>query len=114
MNAQRVRWFAVSSPETNLLRCVACEDEINVWPSLDHHPAICPRCGIESAFLNWESRIIQIVPKYAPPSFVAMLKWMQKHLDEIEYVEFLCSLAEVAKALNGAVGGQDRDSSCQR
>jgi hypothetical protein len=102
MNVQRVRWFAVSSPESNALRCVACDAEVEIAPHVDHHPAACPRCGVESAFLNWNGRVLQVVPKDAPHAFVSVLRFAQEHLDELEYVEFLCSLEEVATALNCA------------
>jgi hypothetical protein len=105
MNTPRPTWFAFSSPESTTLRCAVCEQEVDLgFPTADHHPGYCPRCGVESAFLNWKGRTIQIVPKNAPPAFTAVLRWMQQHLDELEYVEFLCALEEIADSLNtGAV-----------
>jgi len=54
---------------------------------------------VESAFLNWKGRIVQIVPKDAPPAFASVLRWGQQHLDELEYVEFVCALEEIADSI---------------
>jgi hypothetical protein len=54
---------------------------------------------VESAFLNWKGRTVQVVPGSGPPAFVAVLRWCQQHLDELEYVEFVCALEEIADAL---------------
>ncbi len=101
MNTQRPTWFSFNSPESTTLHCAACGQVIDLGPLVaDHHPRYCPKCGVESAFLNWKSRIIQIVPKNAPPAFAAMVRWGQQYLDELEYVEFVCALEEIADALN--------------
>jgi hypothetical protein len=55
---------------------------------------------VEAAFLNWKGRTLQIVSKNAPPALAAVLRWGQQHLDELEYVEFLCALEEIADSLN--------------
>jgi hypothetical protein len=55
---------------------------------------------VESAFLNWIGRTVQIVPNNAPPAFAAVLRWGQQHLDELEYVELICALEEIADAMN--------------
>jgi hypothetical protein len=57
---------------------------------------------VESAFLNWKGRTVQVVPKNAPPAFAAVLRWAQQHLDELEYVEFVSALEELADALGAA------------
>jgi hypothetical protein len=88
-------------PGSTTLHCAVCEREIDLEsPTADHHPRCCPNCGVESAYLNWKSRILQIVPKNAPPALAAVLRWGQQHLDELEYVEFICALEEIADALS--------------
>jgi hypothetical protein len=100
MNTQKPTWFSFSSPESTALRCAACGQEVDPGPAADHHPRYCPKCRVESAFLNWKGRTVQIVPSDAPPAFVAVLRWAQQHLDELEYAEFVCSLEEIADAIN--------------
>lgn len=100
MNTQRPIWFSFSSPDRTALRCAACGQEVDLGPAADHHPRYCPKCRVESAFLNWKGRTVQIVPNNAPPAFVAVLRWGQQHLDELEYVEFVCALEEIADSIN--------------
>lgn len=90
----------LSSPESSALRCAACGQEFDLGPAADHHPRYCPKCRVESAFLNWKGRIVQIVPSNALPAFVAVLRWGQQYLDELEYVEFICALEEMADSIN--------------
>jgi hypothetical protein len=103
MSTQRPTWFSFSSPGSTALRCAACGQEVDLgFPAADHHPGSCPKCGVESAFLNWKGRTVQIVPQNAPPAFAAVLRWGQQHLDELEYVEFVSALEEIADAINAA------------
>jgi hypothetical protein len=100
---QRQAWYAVSAPGGTTLRCAECKNDIDLGqPEVDHHPRVCPACGVESAFLNWKDRTIQIVLKNAPHAFAEAIRWSQRHLDELEYVELLCAFEEIADALNGA------------
>ena len=55
---------------------------------------------MECVFLNWKGRLVQIVPSRAPDVFVAVLRFLQQRLDELEYVELLCALEEIVDALN--------------
>jgi hypothetical protein len=100
MSAHKPTWFSFSSPGSTALHCAACGEEVELGPSLDHHPGCCPSCGVESAFLNWKRRLVQIVPQSAPPAFAAVLRWGQQHLDELEYVEFVCALEEIADSIS--------------
>jgi hypothetical protein len=101
MNTPRPSWFSFSSPQSTTLHCAACQQAIDlVLPAADHHPRYCLKCGVESAFLNWKGRTVQIVPKNAPPAFAAVLRWGQQHLDELEYVEFICALEEIADSIH--------------
>ncbi len=100
MNTQRTTWFSFSPPESTALHCAACGQEIDLGPTADHHPRYCPKCRVESAFLNWKGRTVQIVPKNAPAAFAAFLRWGQQNLDELEYVEFICAVEEIADSIN--------------
>jgi hypothetical protein len=100
VSARQPTWFSFSSPAGTALRCAACGRAIDPGLSADHHPRCCPVCRVECAFLNWKARIVQVVPDHAPPAFAAVLRWAQEHLDELEYVEFLCALEEIADAIN--------------
>jgi hypothetical protein len=102
MNTTRSAWYAYSLPNSTVLRCACCANEIDLqFPTADHHPRVCPACGIACAFLNWQSRIIQIVTSDAPHPLAEVIHWAQKHLDELEYVELLCALEEMAEAMRG-------------
>jgi hypothetical protein len=100
MNTQRPTWFSFSSPESTTMHCAVCGQGIDPGPAADHHPRYCPKCGVESAFLSWKGRTVQIVPKNAPPVLAAVIRWGQQHLDELEYVEFICALEEIADSIN--------------
>jgi hypothetical protein len=100
MNTRRPTWFSFSSLGSTVLSCAACGQEVDPGTTADHHPGECPRCRVESAFLNWKARTIQIIPSNAPPAFAAVLRWAQQHLDELEYAEFVCALEEIADSFN--------------
>ncbi|HXG12752.1 MAG TPA: hypothetical protein VNK04_23540 [Gemmataceae bacterium] len=103
MNPSQQAWFAFTSPEGTTLRCAECKSIVDLGsPTLDHHPGICPACGVESAFLNWKDRTIQVVMKNAPTPLVEAIRWSQEHFDELDYVEFLCALEEISDALSEA------------
>lgn len=100
MNGKKQTWFSFSVPASTSLHCAACGQEIDRGPGADHHASYCPKCRVESAFLNWKGRTVQVVPRNAPPAFAAFLRWGQEHLDELEYVEFVCALEEIADAIS--------------
>jgi hypothetical protein len=53
-------------------------------------------------FLAWKNRTLQIVPKNAPASFAAVIRWGQQQLDELEFDELFCALEEMADAITAA------------
>jgi hypothetical protein len=109
MSTQKPSWFSFSLPESTALPCAACGQEADLGPGADHHPRACPSCGVESAFLNWKGRVVQIIPGRAPPALAAALRWAQQHFDEIEYVEFVGALEELADSLDtGSVHTQSQ------
>lgn len=98
--AQRQAWYAVSAPNGTTFRCAECGNEFDLGvPGADHHPAVCPVCGAESAFLMWKGRTIQVVMKKAPCALARAIRWSQQNLDELEYVELMCALEEIAGSL---------------
>ena len=102
MSAVRHAWFSFGPPAGTALRCAECGNEIDLGlPAADHHPRVCPVCGAESTFLTWKGRAVQIVMKSAPPVLVAAIRWAQKQLDELEFVELLCALEELSGASDG-------------
>lgn len=100
MNTKKQPWFSLSAEGGTVLRCADCGNSFDLEaPDLDHHPRICPVCGVECVYLDSKSRIIQIVLKNAPPVFAQAIRIMQDRFDELEYVEFLVALEELADAL---------------
>ena len=83
------------------MRCAECGNSFDLGgPSADHHPAVCPVCGVECAYLDWKGRIIQLVLKNAHPVLAEAIRVMQDRFDELEYVELMVALEELADALS--------------
>jgi hypothetical protein len=99
MNTVQQTWYSYSLPNGTTLCCAVCKNEFNLYyPTADHHPRICPACGVECAFLNWKGRIVQIVMENAPRPLAEGIRWAQKRLDELEYVELICALEGILDA----------------
>ena len=102
MNAAPQAWFAWGSEGTTRLQCAVCRTDIELESATaDHHPRVCPACGVECLFIDWKGRPVQIVTDRAPQALADGVRWAQRQLDELEYVELLCALEEIAGALNG-------------
>jgi hypothetical protein len=100
MKNGRRSWFSIGQPGGTELCCAACDKEFDLGgPSADHHPRVCPVCGVECVFLNWKDRVVQIVMQSAPARLPELIRWVQEQFDELEYVELLCALEEVADAV---------------
>jgi hypothetical protein len=100
MNTKTKHWFSLSEPDSTVLRCAECDNLFDLEaPSLDHHPRVCPVCGVECVYLDSKKRIIQVVLQNAPPVFAEVIRMLQDRFDEIEYVELLVALEELADAL---------------
>jgi hypothetical protein len=111
MNTVSQTWFACSLAGATTLRCAACKSDIDLqFPAADHHPRVCPACGVECAFLDWQGRIIQVVTDRAPPAFAEGVRWAQRQLDELEFVELLCALEEISAVLNGAAANPPNET----
>lgn len=83
-----------------MLHCAECGNSFDLEaPSLDHHSRVCPICGVECVYLDSKKRIIQIVLKNAPPVLAEAIRMLQERFDELEYVELLVALEELADAL---------------
>jgi RNA polymerase subunit RPABC4/transcription elongation factor Spt4 len=104
MSTQTAPWFAFSAEGGTALRCVECDRTINLSPDLDHHPRVCPACGVETMQLVWKGRVVQIVLKKAPQVVVDMIRLAQEHFDELEYVELTVAVEELMDALYSANG----------
>jgi hypothetical protein len=101
MNTKTKTWFSLSTDRGTSLRCAECGNSFDLGgPSADHHPAVCPVCGVECVYLDWKGRIIQIVLKNAPSVLVQAIRIMQDRFDELEYVELIVALEELADALS--------------
>src|SRR5438132_5722237 len=100
MKATTNRWFSLSAEGGTVLRCAECGNSFDLEaPSLDHHPRVCPVCGVECVYLDSKRRIIQIVLNNAPPVLAESIRIMQDRFDELEYVELLVAFEELADAL---------------
>jgi hypothetical protein len=101
MNTKTKPWISLSAEGGTVLRCADCGNSFDLEaPNLDHHPRVCPVCGVECVYLDSKSRIIQIVLENAHPVLVEAIRIMQDRFDELEYVELLVALEELADALS--------------
>lgn len=107
MNEPQQKWFAIGVPGNPALHCPACSQAIALEPMADHHPTQCPNCGIECAFLNWKEQIVMILPGAAPARLTEVIRWLQTHFDELDYVELLCALEEISADIDKACAPQD-------
>ena len=107
MNTATSYWYACTDERGTTLRCAACNSGIDLeTPRIDHHPRVCPRCGVECAFLNWKGRMLQLVPGNAPLVIQQALRFAQRQFDELEYAEFITAMQELMDELYSA--GQNR------
>lgn len=94
------RWFALSADDSSVLCCAECGNSVDLkGPSADHHMRICPVCGVECVYLDWQGRIVQIILNTAPPVFAEAIKFIQSHFDELQYVELLVAMEDLADAI---------------
>jgi hypothetical protein len=100
MTDEKANWFSFSSANRLALACANCRNDIDLQaPFLDHHASVCPKCDIECAFLDWKDRKIQIVLQNSPPVLANMIRYLQINFDELEYVELIACLDEMADAI---------------
>jgi hypothetical protein len=103
MSTKRSAWYAFSEEGATTLHCAACHSAIDLEaPMLDHHPRVCPRCGVDCAFLNWKGRVLQLVSSKAPSVIGRALGFAQQDFDELEYAEFVVALEELMDDLYAA------------
>lgn len=94
-------WFSISAEGETVLHCAKCSNSFDLEAlDLDHHPRVCPACGAECFYLFFKQRVVQIVLKNAPPVLAEAIKFMQDRFDELEYVELVVALEELADALS--------------
>ena len=64
---------------------------------MDHHPAVCPKCGVACLLFSFPHFHLQIVPEQAPEPLSRTTKWMQENLDELDFVEVTVALQQIAE-----------------
>src|SRR5262249_5625044 len=98
-------WFSLSAPGSTKLHCCSCRNEIDLeFPSLDHHSACCPACGVECVFVSWKEMLLQIALAEAPPELTCAVRLMQEHFDEPEFIAVLVCLDQLHDAVRAANG----------
>ncbi len=91
-----MNWFSYCSLEHSVIRCAACKFNIPVEVvSLDHHPRWCPSCHAECFLFALDDGYLQIIIEQAPLEVQKAIRWAQKNLDEIEFVNLISSLGEI-------------------
>ena len=100
MTTKTNRWYALSADGSSVLLCADCGNSFDLkGPSADHHPCVCPACGVECVYLDWKGRVVQVVLKNAPSVITETIRIMQDRFDELQYLELLVALEELADAL---------------
>ena len=83
------------------LVCANCGQEVDLlYPSVDHHPSVCPSCGIPCLFFSWKDQLVQIVPGDAPDALRWMIDWAQQELNELEFVDILVAFDQIGACLS--------------
>ncbi len=91
-------WYKVSKSNKNI--CGNCNGQFEGLQSLDHHSGICPECRIDCIWFSFkDDKTLQVIPEYAPKGFLIFIRWAQKELDELEFLELVVSFEEIANAL---------------
>jgi hypothetical protein len=104
MNAANPSWFAFGSEGTT--RCAVCGACIDPEAfGLDHHPRTCPSCGVSCLLVLWKGRPAQLIPERAPEPIAELLRFAQQRFDELEFVELLCALEELADGAGASGNG---------
>lgn len=91
-------WFNRSDGRETSIKCVACGENFCMEvASLDHHPSVCPKCGVECLLFSFPDFHLQIVPDQAPEPLGRTIRWMQENLDELDFVEVTVALQQIAE-----------------
>ncbi len=102
-NTAHPGWYSFTDEGTAVLRCAECQTCIDPGgATADHHPGVCPHCGVECVYLNWKGRTVQIVMKRAPAVIAQGIQLAQQHFDELEYMEFITALEQLMDDLYAA------------
>jgi hypothetical protein len=102
MNTTSSPWYAFTADGGTTLRCAHCGEFIDLGgPALDHHPRVCPKCGVQCVYLNWKGRTLQIVLSDAPAVLTRAIRLAQQHFDELESVELIVVLEQLMDDLYG-------------
>ena len=97
---QRNGWQSVSEPGETRLVCANCGKEVDLlYPSVDHHPSVCPACDIPCLFFSWKNQLVQVLPNLAPDALRRMIEWAQRELNELEFIDILVAIDQIATGL---------------
>ena len=77
-------WYVVG--QRSEIACLNCGGSLSSHTWADHHPRICPGCGIDMfGFEIMTGRCVQIIPSRAPKPVAEFISWAQDNLDELEF-----------------------------
>ena len=75
--------------------CLECGSSIQSFPSVDHHPRVCPACGAEIFVISTMDRNILIDMKKVSDEVKRFIRWAQTDLSEFEFVQLVLTLGQV-------------------
>ena len=92
----RKKWLTKGNHQQ--ICCGNCDSIQNEIATMDHHPSICPSCGINCIwYFITAKNVVQIIPEFAPYSVRQFIEWCQSELDELDMVELIVELENIGK-----------------
>ena len=89
-------WFTIHRSAAHSFECPSCRLVFDMGHACaDHHPSVCPGCGVAS--VHWSARggNLTIVPAVAPEPVRRAIEWAQRDLNELDAVELWIALEEL-------------------
>lgn len=91
-----MRWIAFSGISETDSSCPNCGVTMRgIFPSADHHSALCSSCGTHLVVVTATQQSFVIDLENAPVELQRFLAWSQTALDELEFITLLMTLEEI-------------------
>ena len=93
------QWYSIGN--YNQIECGNCNKIQGNVVSMDHHSGECPDCKIECIWYDLgNGKGIQIISSNAPIEIQSFIKWSQKELDELEFLNLIIAFETLGNEVN--------------